>query len=382
MIDESLSAKSEITLTKENPTKISSSNSTTDIEKPSSSISSQLSQFPPSLNSLYLPFTQLFSKNVEFQMITFLFSSWIILTLLEFIYGLSKSDSLIISDGFFNTFKTISFLITCLSFLFTYLTSNTQLFISKRIELIASLTSIIFLVIVSVYMCLQSLHLITEDHMHHVPISFFNFIYVIKVIVDIIALMPFSDYILHPSIQIKINLWKICKEWKDLNEISFTQLKQCSKVLKKWNNHSENLNSLCISLISDLISSISFIVFFYAFDGKKYLDKGYMVISIVNFIFVIIMTKPLFNSVIRIFMQGKCEIYEAFYGKLNKEITYFEGCLGVKDIKFWMNAQNDIKGYIKIYAKKDIDRNKIKEVIHKIADEIDLTCDFTLEISE
>ena len=63
MIDESLSAKSEITLTKENPTKISSSNSTTDIEKPSSSISSQLSQFPPSLNSLYLPFTQLFSKN-------------------------------------------------------------------------------------------------------------------------------------------------------------------------------------------------------------------------------------------------------------------------------------------------------------------------------
>lgn len=382
MIDESLSAKSEITLTKENPTKISSSNSTTDIEKPSSSISSQLSQFPPSLNSLYLPFTQLFSKNVEFQMITFLFSSWIILTLLEFIYGLSKSDSLIISDGFFNTFKTISFLITCLSFLFTYLTSNTQLFISKRIELIASLTSIIFLVIVSVYMCLQSLHLITEDHMHHVPISFFNFIYVIKVIVDIIALMPFSDYILHPSIQIKINLWKICKEWKDLNEISFTQLKQCSKVLKKWNNHSENLNSLCISLISDLISSISFIVFFYAFDGKKYFDKGYMVISIVNFIFVIIMTKPLFNSVIRILMQGKCEIYEAFYGKLNKEITYFEGCLGVKDIKFWMNAQNDIKGYIKIYAKKDIDRNKIKEVIHKIADEIDLTCDFTLEISE
>ena len=325
MIDESLSAKSEITLTKENPTKISSSNSTTDIEKPSSSISSQLSQFPPSLNSLYLPFTQLFSKNVEFQMITFLFSSWIILTLLEFIYGLSKSDSLIISDGFFNTFKTISFLITCLSFLFTYLTSNTQLFISKRIELIASLTSIIFLVIVSVYMCLQSLHLITEDHMHHVPISFFNFIYVIKVIVDIIALMPFSDYILHPSIQIKINLWKICKEWKDLNEISFTQLKQCSKVLKKWNNHSENLNSLCISLISDLISSISFIVFFYAFDGKKYFDKGYMVISIVNFIFVIIMTKPLFNSVIRIFMQGKYEIYEAFCGKWHKEITYFEG---------------------------------------------------------
>ena len=54
----------------------------------------------------------------------------------------------------------------------------------------------------------------------------------------------------------------------------------------------------------------------------------------------------------------------------------------MKDIKFWMNAQNDIKGYIKIYAKKDIDRNKIKEVIHKIADEIDLTCDFTLEISE
>lgn len=378
MIDEPITSQSGISLTKETPVKPPPTNN--DIEKPNSN--SMVASFPTSIQSLYHPFMQLLFKNSDFQILTFLFSSWIIITIIEFTYGLSVSDPLIISDGFFNTFKTISFLITCLSLLFTYLTSNSQLFIYKRIELIASLIGMIFLVIVSIYMCLQSLHLITEDHLHYIPIKFFNFIYVIKVIVDIASLMPFSDNILHPSIQIKLYLWKVCKEWKDLNEITYSQLKQCSKVIKGWNNHTDNMNSLCVGLISDLISSISFIIFFYAFDAEHYFDKGYMIISIVNFIIVIIMVRPLFLSVIKVLMQGKCEMYEAFYAKVNKEITYFEGCLGVKEIKFWMNANNDIKGYIKIYAKKDLNRRKLQEVIQNIATDIELTCDFTLEVSE
>ena len=332
-----------------------------------------------SINSFLFPFTQLFQKNFEFKIITSLFTSWIALTLFEFLYALINSDTLIISDGFFNTFKTISFLITCLSILFSHLTSTSSHFLYKRIEIIASLTSIIFLVIVSVYMCLQSLHLLTEEHEIIPPVNFFKWFYVLKVIVDLIALMPFSDYILHPSIHVKLFLWKICKEWKNLNDISYSQLKQCGKVLKGWNNHYENMNALCVSLISDLFCSISFIVFFYMFE-EDYYDKGYIAISCANVICVFILCGPVIRSVIKILMQGKCEVYNAFYNKVNKEITYFEGCLGMKDLKFWMCAQNDMKCYVKLYAKKELDKGKLKEMLHNIADDIELNCDFTIHI--
>jgi len=42
-------------------------------------------------------------------------------------------------------------------------------------------------------------------------------------------------------------------------------------------------------------------------------------------------------------MQGKSEIYESFYDKLKQEVSYFDGCLGIQDLKFWMTAQNNLK---------------------------------------
>ena len=84
----------------------------------------------------------------------------------------------------------------------------------------------------------------------------------------------------------------------------------------------------------------------------------------------------------KILMQGKCTIYESLYSKLIQEISYFEGCQGVKEIKFWMNSQNNIKIYIKIYANKNLDRNKLKNRISEITREIELICDYTLEIDE
>ena len=384
MIDDTIQKNVEITLSKDKNLTASESNeiNSKDIEKPLNKNYNTQNFFTKiSVNALLQFSKQLFPKNLEFQIIVFLFISWIIITTIEFLTALILGDSILISDSFFNTFKTISFLITCLSILFTYIYSTNNNFIIIRIELIAALSSIIFLVIVSVYMLLQGLHFLTEDHVMIPPITFLEWLYIIKVIFDMIALFIFSDYILHPELQIKLYLWKFSKEWKPLKEVSLDKLKKCNNLLKKWNNHFENMNALTSSLISDLVCSIFFIVFFYSFN-ENYYSKGYMIISWINFFIVILLVKDSFYSIMKILMQGKCTIYESLYSKLNQEISYFEGCQGIKEIKFWMNSQNNIKIYIKIYSNKKLDRNKLKNRISEITKEIDLICDYTLEIDE
>ena len=290
-------------------------------------------------------------------------------------------DSDIISDGFFNIFKTISFLISCLSILFNHMYSNTYLFLSQRIELVAALVSMIFVVIVSVYMILQALHLVTDDDIRIPPAVYLQWLYMLKVIIDLSALLCFSDYIIHPSIQVKLQLWKFVKIWKKLNNITFEELKKITNLRKQWNNHFENMNALCASIISDLLSSLFFLIFFSVFDTVYY-ARAYMIISIFNFFAVLCLVNPLFYSVLRIFMQGKSELYESFYRKINQELTYFEGSLGVRNIKFWMISQNYIKGQIKIYSTKNIDRNKLKNKINSIVDEIELIADICVEFDE
>ena len=303
------------------------------------------------------------------------------MTFIEFISAIVMGDSDIISDGFFNIFKTISFLISCLSILFNHMYSNTYLFLSQRIELVAALVSMIFVVIVSVYMILQALHLVTDDDIRIPPAVYLQWLYMLKVIVDLSALLCFSDYIIHPSIQVKLQLWKFVKIWKKLNNITFEELKKITNLRKQWNNHFENMNALCASIISDLLSSLFFLIFFSVFDTVYY-ARAYMIISIFNFFAVLCLVNPLFYSVLRIFMQGKSELYESFYRKINQELTYFEGSLGVRNIKFWMISQNYIKGQIKIYSTKNIDRNKLKNKINSIVDEIELIADICVEFDE
>ena len=303
------------------------------------------------------------------------------MTFIEFISAIVMGDSDIISDGFFNIFKTISFLISCLSILFNHMYSNTYLFLSQRIELVAALVSMIFVVIVSVYMILQALHLVTDDDIRIPPAVYLQWLYMLKVIIDLSALLCFSDYIIHPSIQVKLQLWKFVKIWKNLNNITFEELKKITNLRKQWNNHFENMNALCASIISDLLSSLFFLIFFSVFDTVYY-ARAYMIISIFNFFAVLCLVNPLFYSVLRIFMQGKSELYESFYRKINQELTYFEGSLGVRNIKFWMISQNYIKGQIKIYSTKNIDRNKLKNKINSIVDEIELIADICVEFDE
>ena len=335
----------------------------------------------PTFSSIFQCGIRLFQKNFTFQIIVILFLAWILMTFIEFISAIVMGDSDIISDGFFNIFKTISFLISCLSILFNHMYSNTYLFLSQRIELVAALVSMIFVVIVSVYMILQALHLVTDDDIRIPPAVYLQWLYMLKVIIDLSALLCFSDYIIHPSIQVKLQLWKFVKIWKKLNNITFEELKKITNLRKQWNNHFENMNALCASIISDLLSSLFFLIFFSVFDTVYY-ARAYMIISIFNFFAVLCLVNSLFYSVLRIFMQGKSELYESFYRKINQELTYFEGSLGVRNIKFWMISQNYIKGQIKIYSTKNIDRNKLKNKINSIVDEIELIADICVEFDE
>ena len=335
----------------------------------------------PTFSSIIQCGARIFKKNFQFQVIVFLFIAWILMTFVEFISAIIMGDSDIISDGFFNIFKTISFLISCLAILFNHMYSNTYLFLSQRIELIAALVSMIFVVIVSVYMILQALHLITDDDIRIPPAAYLQWLYMLKIIVDLSALLCFSDFILHPSLQVRIQLWKYIKIWKKLSDITLEELKKISNIRKQWNNHFENMNALCVSIISDLLSSLFFLIFFSIFDTAYY-SRAYMIISIFNFFAVLFLENPLFQSVLKIFMQGKCELYESLYRKINQELTYFEGSLGVKSIKFWMISHNYIKGQIKIYTTKNIDRNKLKNKINNIVDEIELNADICIEFDE
>jgi Co/Zn/Cd efflux system component len=306
---------------------------------------------------------KLIKTNEEFFYLVILLGIWLSLILFEFIYGFLETQVHIISDSFFNYFKTFSFLIAGLAILLTRISAFKESFLKNRIELIAALSNCVFLIIVSMYMVLQALHMVTEpDENHddssahsHQPInqeeqdtiSFFKNFFIVKVIIDVIGVLVFSDYIVHPSVQIKLLLWKKHRVWKELKDLSIENLKECKLVIKQWNNHYENMNALTVNILSDLLSSILFLICFYV-SKDRHFEGVYCFISIVNLVFLFFLLAPLLKSLIKIFMQGRSELYECFYDKLYQEVSYFEGCLGIKDMKFWMTAQNDIKCKIKI----------------------------------
>jgi Co/Zn/Cd efflux system component len=304
------------------------------------------------LNSSY----RLIKTNDEFFYLVIFLSIWLCLIFAEFLYGITQSKVHIISDSFFNLFKSVSILITVFSILLTRVYHFNSIFLRNRIELIAALSNIIFLIIVSMYMCLQALHIVTEtddgdmpEHSHNGhdddeagTIKFFNYFFIFKIVVDAVIILNLSDYILHPSIQIKLLLWKRSHSWKSLGEFDIENLKECRHLIKIWNNHFENMNALIINMSSDLISSILFLIWFYI-SKDQHFEYAYCFISLINLVVVIIFINPVINSVFRVLMQGKTEVYESFYQKLQNEISYYEGCLGIKEMKIWMTAQNDIK---------------------------------------
>jgi Co/Zn/Cd efflux system component len=295
----------------------------------------------------------LMKKNDEFFYLVIFLSIWLCLMLAELLYGVSNTKVHIISDSFFNLFKSMSILITVFSILLTRIFNFNSLFLKNRIELIAALSNTIFLIIVSMYMCLQALHIVTEtdegensDYGHDSDeagtIYFFKNFYIFKIIVDVLVILNLSDYILHPSIKLKLLLWKKNHSWKNLNEFDLDNLKESKSLIKIWNNHFENMNALIINMSSDLVSSILFVMWFYI-SKDQHFEYAYCFISVINLIVVLILIYPVLSSIFLILMQGKSEVYESFYKKMQTEISYYEGCLGIKEMKVWMTSQNDIK---------------------------------------
>ena len=312
----------------------------------------------------------LFNNHPRFKIILLSSFSFMILTLYEFYKGIKLGNKEIISDGFFNSFKTISFIISCLSIVLNEIISKKKDNKIKRIELLSALTINIFLLIVSFYMLLQALHIITDHHEINPPKHFFKHLYLFKSIIDFFPLLILNEYIFHIESRIKLHLWR-----KPNNLI------ECSKLIKIWNNHFENMNSLTKCLISDLISSLLFLLFFAFFCEKHEYHLVYMIISLINFFVVLILVKPSFHSIMRVLMQAKFSGYDNYYNLIFDEISNFDKCERIIDLKYWMNAENEIKVYAKVKG-SDLDKNLLKEKLENINRQFNLICDYTIDIEE
>jgi len=293
----------------------------------------------------------------EFYALNIFFLVWFLLVSIEFTFGYMESLSNVISDSFFNFFKIFAFLISGAAIYFNRYFNYRYKLVNERFEILAALSNLVFLMIVSIIMFISSLHLMTEDNQkdqlhssnefgqdqEQYTISVFKFFYLIKVILDISALMAFGDYIIHPILQIKINLMKKYKKWiKDLNELSLDEFQENSLIIKKWNNHYENMNCMIINISSDLISSLAFLICF-NFSNGNHFEYIYFFISCLNLVVVFFLVNFVFGSIMHLLMEARNPITNVIDKILQREISLFEGCIGIKEVKYWMIANNNIK---------------------------------------
>lgn len=359
-----------------------SPNSNTDIEKPINPIE-QFSEIQ-SPSSEYITVTNKTKYNKELYIIIVFLFIWFCYLVVLFVKGISKDDDVILSEGFFNSYRFVSFVITLLSLIYAKKHVDNEQFITKRIELVASLASVVSLLILSAHMCIHSLHLVTEEE-HHIEIirkEFMNLFYIIKIGVNLIVLIVFYDYAIHPSHILKFKIWKKSKQWKKIDEVSFLQLKENYNLIQRWDNHKENIHSFCVYLKSDIFSSLCFIIFFTVFNAKKYFGWGFMLIAILHFTLVIFMCKPIFHFVLRILMQGKNELFSSFYEQIFSLIQNTEGVIHINELKIWMKSHNDIKGCTKLLISSTFNRSKLKNEISALAAEIGIQCEFIIEASQ
>jgi Co/Zn/Cd efflux system component len=283
--------------------------------------------------------------NEEFYYLLIYLMLWLAFCLFEFLYGFLESKVDILSDAFFISFKTFSFLITGFSKLLSKVYVFNSAFIKNRIELLSALSNLVFLVIVSLHMCIQALHLMTEIHEHEEQedtstVYFLSNFFMVKLVLNAIFLLKFSDYIVHPSIQIKMMIWKKYRIWKGVfNNDTFNDARP---IIKLWNNHNENMNALTVNILCDMISSMLFIILLYISSNNHY-ESVFGIVCLVNIVAVGILVWPGFTSILLILMQGKSDLYQPFKDQLDKEITLFEGCIGIENIKIWQISQSELK---------------------------------------
>ena len=80
-------------------------------------------------------------------------------------------------------------------------------------------------------------------------------------------------------------------------------------------------------------------------------------------------------------MQAKFSGYDNYYNLIFDEISNFDKCERIIDLKYWMNAENEIKVYAKVKG-SDLDKNLLKEKLENINRQFNLICDYTIDIEE
>jgi len=203
-------------------------------------------------------------------------------------------------------------------------------------------------------MFINSLHLITQnsssEDLHSsneegndnesMTINTFKFFFLIKLFLNLACLNCFSDYVLHPIIQIKMFVLKKYGKWlKNFNDISESELKETQHFVKIWNNHFDNINCLLVNVLTDMISSLLFLIGFFI-SSDNHFEYIYFFISCTNLIIVTIFVYFHTGNITDILMQGRTALTESVENMVQKEICLFEGCLGIKEMKFWMISNN------------------------------------------
>lgn len=241
--------------------------------------------------------------------------------------------------------------------------------------------------ILSLYMILESLEILSSKSFHQnktessFEIHLINFLQsfgVFKIMLNTSFLLFFSDYIIHPSIQIKLQLWKKYHSWKKFEDLDTQDLKANIVFIRNWNNHFENINALLINVFCDLIANIVFLLGIH-FSIKEHFENVNFIVCIVNLLLSLACTMPLFNSISQILMQGRSSLFASFFEKLQNEISLFEGVLVIHHIRFWMIAQNEIKCNLKILVDSKLDKNQLKNHIDKRICDIGINLDIILD---
>jgi Co/Zn/Cd efflux system component len=255
----------------------------------------------------------------------------------------------------------------------------------------AALANVVFLVIVGLYRILESLHsmgegeeLMSEGNSMNSKVILSNFIRtfgVVKIMIDTSFLIFFSDYLIHPSLQIKLQLRKKYKAWKNFEELSLKDIKDNSELIKNWSNHFENMNALMMNVLCDLFSNIFFLSTF-DYTHVEYYEKINLIVCFLNMILTGFVIFPLFDSITQILMQGTPKILTCFCQELQKTVSFYDGVLATQQMKLWMIGQNEIKCYLKLLVecnmKKADLRNQIDILISTTGINVELLLDTSL----
>lgn len=321
-----------------------------------SDVLSKTSSYLGQLSSEYL---QLFNSNSEIYHLSLLTLAFSVIVFFELVFGLILNETKIIGDSFFNLFKVIPLIITVASVFCSksqlLQSFNNSTFKRNRIEIIAALANCVLLVIIALYMILNSMHIIAEagEDEHHTKeesmLSFyFNFL-IAKILYGTVFLLNYNDTLIHQSFIIKINLRKIMGTWKPFSQITLNNLSTTSEEIRNHTAHNENLNILCVSVMSDLVSTVVMYVLLFVFGG--YYEKVYLISCFFNLFIISVLITPVFYSLINILMQGRNSMYKPLYEEVKRQLDQINE-ISKYEVRWWMESENELVCVIKAKVSK------------------------------